>query len=152
DFTRTEALQFLEDEVTRLGKKLSRVTLENHFTTFLYTYVPTLSKKGEVLEDNLDSPLVELDFIIKMGERPTANSNRLEAIYAFRTEEKPEISTELFVYCLNEFWTSRHPNESTLTFRDVCVGAGSPGQIFKLPEYSIRQRLETLENDAHACF
>jgi Protein of unknown function (DUF4007) len=152
DFTRTEGIQFLQDEVTRLGKKLSRATLENHFTTFLHTYVPTRSKKGEVLEDNLDCPLVELDLVMKVGERIVADSNRRESIYAFRTEDKPEISAELFVYCLNDFWIAKHPNESTLTFRDVCVGKGSPGQIFKLPEHAIRQRLESLENDARGCF
>jgi hypothetical protein len=152
DFTRSEAVQCLAEEATRIGKKLSHVTLENHFTTFLHTYVPTRSKKGEVLEDNLDCPLVELDLVMKVGERTVADSNRRESIYAFRTEDKPEISGELFVYCLNDFWITQHPNESTLTFRDVCVGKGSPGQIFKLPEQAIRQRLENLENDARGYF
>jgi Protein of unknown function (DUF4007) len=152
DFTRTEAVQFLAEEASRIGKKLSHVTLENHFTTFLHTYVPTRIKKGEVLEDNLDCPLVELDLVIKVGERNAPDSNRRESIYAFRTEEKPEISAELFIYCLNDFWSAQHPNESTLTFRDVCVGKGSPGQIFKLPEHAIRQRLENLENDAKGYF
>ncbi len=50
DFTRSEAVQFLAEEASRIGKKLSHVTLENHFTTFLHTYVPTRSKKGEVLD------------------------------------------------------------------------------------------------------
>jgi Protein of unknown function (DUF4007) len=61
DFTRTEALLAFTQEAERLGKKLSAVTLDHHFTTFLHTYVPTRSKKGEVLEDNLDCPLVELE-------------------------------------------------------------------------------------------
>ena len=152
DFTRTEAVQFLAEEAGRLHKKLSHVTLDNHFTTFLHTYVPTRSKKGEVLEDNLDCPLVELDLIVNVGERTVADSNRRESIYAFRTEEKPEISAELFVYCLNDFWKAQYANESTLTFRDVCVGRGSPGQVFKLPEHAIRQRLENLETDATGCF
>jgi hypothetical protein len=152
DFTRTETIQSLQEEASRLGKKLSRTTLDNHFTTFLHTYVPTRSKKGEVLEDNLDCPLVELDFIVKVGERTITDSNRRESIYAFRIGEKPEISTELFIYCLNDFWASRHPNESTLTFREVCVGVGSPGQIFKLSENAARHRLETLENDPRGCF
>ena len=152
DFTRSEAIQCFVDEAGRLQKRLSRVTLENHFTTFLHTYVPTRSKKGEVLEDNLDCPLVELDLISKVGERTFADSNRKESIYAFRTEEKPEISSELFSYCLDDFWRRQHPQELTLTFRDVCVGRGSPGQVFKLPELAIQQRLECLESDPHGCF
>ena len=61
EFTRSEALAAFTQEAQRLGKKLSAVTLEHHFTTFLHTYVPTRSRKGEVLEDNLDCPLVELE-------------------------------------------------------------------------------------------
>jgi hypothetical protein len=152
DFTRSEVVEFFADEANRLGKKLSRVTLDNHFTTFLHTYVPTRSQKGEVLEDNLDCPLIELDFLIKVGERAVAESNYRESIYSFRNEEKPEISGELFAYCLNDFWTKHRSNESTLTFRDICVGRSSPGVVLKLPEQAIRARLETLEKDSHGSF
>ena len=38
--------------------------------------------------------------------------------------------------------------EQTLTFRDVSVAHRSPGQVFKLPETDIRERLEALENDS----
>ena len=102
DFTRSETVQYLAEEAGRLDKRLSLVTIENHFTIFLHTYVATRSKKGEVLEDNLDCPLVELDLITKIGERTVTDSNRRESIYSFRTEEKPEITADLFVYCLDE--------------------------------------------------
>jgi len=148
DFTRTEALRAFTHEIERLGKRPSAVTLDHHFTTFLHTYVPTRGKKGEVLEDNLDCPLVELQLIQKVGERPTGDSNRHEAIYAFRVEEKPDISPELFIYCLEEFWAKRHANEKTLTFREIAVGEGGPGQVFKLPEHDIRERLESIEKDS----
>lgn len=145
DFTRSEVLEALSQEAQRLGRNLSMVTLDHHFTTFLHTYVPTRGKKGEVQEDNLDCPLTELDFIQKVGERTHADSNRRESIYAFRVEEKPEITPELFIYCLDDYWSKRHNNEKTLSFRDVSVGEGSPGQVFKLPEQTIRERLESVD-------
>jgi Protein of unknown function (DUF4007) len=124
---------------------LSPVTLAQHFDCFLHTYVPTRGKKGQIQEDNLDCPLVELDLIIKVGERDSEQSpGRREAIYAFRREEKPEITPELFLYCLNSFWRERHPTEATLAFREVAHGHGSPGQIFKLPEENVRERLDSL--------
>jgi hypothetical protein len=147
DFTRSEALAAFNQEAQSFGKKLSVVTLDHHFTTFLHTYVPTRSRKGEVLEDNLDCPLVELELLQDVGERPTAESNRHETIYAFRLEEKPEISPALFAYCLEDFWNKRYVQEKTLSFRDIAVAEGSPGQIFKLPEHAIRERLETIEKD-----
>ena len=152
DFTRSEVLSAFVQEGQRLGKKLSPVTMEHHYATFLHTYVPTKGRKGEVLEDNLDCPLTELELIQKVGERTHADSNRRESIYAFRMEEKPEISSPLFIYCLEDYWSKWHSNEKTLTFREVALGEGSPGQVFKLPEQAIRARLETIKTDSEGIF
>lgn len=152
EISRTEALRAFDQEAKRLGRKLSSVTLEQHFDTFLHTYVPTRSRKGEIQEDNLDCPLVELELIQKVGERDCGNGGRREPIYVFRREPKPEITPGLFVYCLNDFWNKRRSAERTLTFRDVSVAHGSPGQVFKLPEWDVRERLERLENDSDGVF
>jgi hypothetical protein len=152
DFTRSEVISVFTEEANRNGKALSPVTLETHFTTFLHTYVPTRGKKGEVVEDNLDCPLTELDLIIEVGDRANAESNRRESIYAFRVEDKPEITAELFAYCVNDFWEKGHPNEQTLPFREISVGHGSPGQIFKLPEAAVRDRLESILKDSGGTF
>ena len=152
DFTRTEALRAFGQEAERLSKKLSPVTLEHHFTTFLHTYVPTKNRKGEVMEDNLDCPLVELEMIQKVGERVSGTAGRRESIYAFRVEEKPEISPELFIYCLQDYWAKHQSEEKTLTFRHVAVAPCSPGQVFKLPEHAIRDRLESIERDSHGIY
>jgi Protein of unknown function (DUF4007) len=146
-------LRALEKEATKENDTVSPVTLEQHFDTFLHTYVPTRGKKGEVQEDNLDCPLVELEFLVKVGERELDRmGGRREAIYAFRRDEKPEITPELFIYCLNDFWVRRHKTESTLPFREVAHGHGSPGQIFKLPEEDIRVRLEHLAKQSGGLF
>ena len=138
-------VQALLKEATRKGEKLSLVTIEQHFDTFLHTYVPTRGRKGEVQEDNLDCPLVELDLLVRVGERPlSGNTGRAEPIYAFRRQDKPDITPELFVYCLNDFWNSRHGNDLTLSFREIAHGHGGPGQVFKLPEEDVRARVEHL--------
>lgn len=152
EINRSEVLRAFSKEAERQDRKLSTVTLEQHFDVFLHTYVATRSRKGDIQEDNLDSPLVELELIQKVGERKLDGTGKREAVYAFRRENKPEITSELFVYCLNDFWKKRHPHEKTLTFREVSVGHGSPGQIFKLPEKDIRERLETLTADSRGAF
>jgi Protein of unknown function (DUF4007) len=144
-------LQAFAKEAVRLDRDLSRVTLEQHFDTFLHSYVPTRSRKGEVQEDNLDCPLVELELIQKVGERKLESGGR-EMIYAFRREEKPEITPGLFAYCVGDFWEKCRSMEQTLSFRDVSVAPGSPGQVFKLPEADVRQRLETIEEDSGGQF
>jgi len=153
DLVPSRALKALQQEAAKQDDGLSVVTLEQHLETFLHTYVPTRGKKGEVQEDNLDCPLVELEFIVKVGDREIdRTAGRREPIYDFRREEKPEITPELFAYCLNDFWEKRHPGAATLTFQEVAHGHGSPGQIFKLPEDDIRTRLEHWARHADTFF
>lgn len=147
------AIKALEREATNRDGGVSRATLEQHFDAFLHTYVPTRGRKGDVQEDNLDCPLVELQLIVKVGEREIDRSlGKREPIYVFRREEKPDITAELFVYCLNEFWQNRHVNEATLPLREVAHGHGSPGQIFKLAEEDVRSRIENLAQHSDGMF
>ncbi len=146
DLIPSRVLRALRDEASRQDDRLSLVTLDQHLDTFLHTYVPTRGRKGEVQEDNLDCPLIELELIVKVGDRELDRSaGRREAIYSFRREEKAEITPELFVYCLNDFWLKRHPNDATINFRELAHGHGSPGQVFKLPEDDVRARVERLD-------
>lgn len=152
EITRGAVLRVFQQEAERLARKLSRVTQEQHFDTFLHTYVPTRSRKGDIQEDNLDCPLVEIELIQKIGERRVDNAGRREPIYAFRREAKEDITPELFAYCVDDFWRKRRGAEQTLTFRDLSVAHGSPGQVFKLPESDIRERLQALETDSRRAF
>ena len=145
-------LRDFQSEAARLARRLSRVTLEQHFDTFLHTYVPTRGKKDQIQEDNLDSPLVELDLIERVGERAEAAGNQREAIYAFRRERRATINDALFSFCLDEYWRSRHAEDKTLSFRDVSGGHGSPGQVLKMPELDIRERLERISAGPASAF
>jgi len=150
---RTDVLRVFEQEAKRIDRKLSRVTLEQHFDVFLHTYTPTRGRKGDIQEDNLDCPLVELELIERIGERRVGDGvGRHEPVYAFRREAKPDITPELFIFCLLDYWNKRKPNEATLAFRDVSVAHGSIGQVFKLPEMDIRERLERLHDDSNGLF
>ena len=147
----SEVLNAFDKEARRQERNLSAATLQQHFDVFLHTYVPTRSRKGEVQEDNLDCPLVELAFLRRIGERRDERG-RAEPVYAFRREPKPEVTPQLFLYCLNDFWIKRKRHEQTLTFRDVSSAHGSPGQVFKLPETDLRSRLERLHSDSDGLF
>jgi hypothetical protein len=143
EFAESGVLAAFERESQKLNKKLSSVTLKQHFEVFLHTYIPTRGKKAEILEDNLDCPLTELALITIVGERDTGLHKR-ELVYAFRREENPNITTELFCWALNDFWDKFHPNEKTLPLRTIASGIASPGQIFKIPEADITVRLSEI--------
>ena len=96
--------------------------------------------------------LVELEFINLVGERRIDGAGKREPIYAFRMEGKPDITPELFAYALDDYWKKRRSSERTLTFKDVTFAHGSPGQVFKLPEWAVRQRLELISSDSSGPF
>lgn len=135
------------------NKEISRGSLEQLYDVFLHSYVPTRGRKGEVREDNLDCPLVELDLLRHTGLTKSAlHPGRVEAKYSFRREEKAEISLSLFAYCLHEYWDARYPQEQSIPFHSVVVGHGSPGQIFKIPEADIRSRLLGIDETTDGYF
>ncbi|HMX25071.1 MAG TPA: DUF4007 family protein [Blastocatellia bacterium] len=152
ELSRTKAVKMFAREAEQQERRLSSVTLEQHFDVFLHTYVPTRSRKGEILEDNLDSPLIELNLVEPRGERETEKGGQRETLYAFRRTPKPEIDSGLFLYCLDDFWRKHYQKEETLPFRNITVVPGSPGQIFKLPENDIRERLDTIADDSGGYF
>jgi|SRR5579883_2739089 len=86
ELTRSTALAAFRKEAARQERPVSDVTLAQHFEIFLHTYVPTRSRKNDIQEDNLDCPLVELELIQQIGERPIDGSGRREPIYAFRRD------------------------------------------------------------------
>lgn len=151
ELSRSEVLRAFTDEAVRLERTLSDVTLAQHFDVFLHTYVSAVDD-SEVHEDSLDCPLSELRLIQPVGERQIGSAGRREAVYSFRREPKPEITPAVFAYCIDDFWRKRNGHEKTLTFRDISVAEGSPGQVFKLPEQDLRDRLESIHLDSGGVF
>ena len=140
EFTRAEALGAFIRESQRLNVSHSEATLGQHLDIFLHTYISSQGKKN-VSEDSLDCPLAELELLQVVGARRVDGSGRDEPVYAFRREAKPEITGTLFEYCLHDYWR-RYPEEATLTYRDVALAPGSVGQVLKLPEDDVRNRLD----------
>ncbi len=147
EFSESRVLIALQKEVGALDRRASDVTLRQHLSIFVHTYLPTRARRGDISEDNLDCPLTELELLVKIGERDGKESGgRREAVYAFRREDKPTISHGLFAFCVNDFWNRQYCKEKTLPARAIANGHGSPGQIFKIPEPEIYQRLAEIDS------
>jgi hypothetical protein len=147
EFSPSEAIDFLKRELhVATMKKPSDRTLSDGLRVFINTYVPIRGKNGLLAEDSLDSPLGELGLILAAGERGYKDQLIREPIYRFNLDDKPAVTSPLFAYCLYEYWKTRHSDERTLPFRFASTSEGSPGQIFKLPESSVRVHLEALDD------
>ncbi|MFZ4397897.1 MAG: DUF4007 family protein [Kiritimatiellia bacterium] len=156
EISASTALEVLRRHVRTLDREpLSDNVLAQQFDIFLHSYVPTRGrKKGEVREDTLDCPLVELNLLQETGVRRQEGEKgeRVESIYAFRRETKKEITPGLFAYCLDDFWHTWQAGEQTLAFPTVLHGRCGLGQVFKLPEDDLRARCENLERDTEGYF
>jgi hypothetical protein len=140
DIIRSHVLEAMERESMPVAKTLSKATLTQHFDIFMHTYVPTRGAKNEIVEENLDCPLVELELITPNGQRVN-RQGKLEAAYCFHREPKPQLSNGVFLYAVYDYWNRCKPGEDTLSLSEIATGVGSPGQVFKLPEDDIRSRL-----------
>lgn len=144
EFTESEILKFLKHELPDDEAAKSDRTLSDGIRVFINSYVPTRGRKGEIAEDNLDSPLTELGLIRKIGDRRDVDKS-LEAVYEFVIGPKLGITAELFAYCVWDYWqTSPFHDQNALGFRFLASMEGGPGQIFKLPELQVRPLLEAI--------
>lgn len=158
EFYTSSVVRALSKAATQAStKEISPSSLEQLYEVFLHSYVPTRGRKGEVREDNLDCPLVELDLLHYTGiTESSLHPGRHEAKYVFRREEKSEIGHALFAFCLEEFWQNhfltQEIKEQSIPFHSIVFGHGSPGQVFKIPEADIRTRLLRLEKQTFGFF
>ncbi|MGB6219887.1 DUF4007 family protein, partial [Haloferula sp.] len=128
------------------GKELSYTTLHQHFEIFVKTYVAGTAKGARSTpEDGLDSPLTTLGLIKESGDRKMLNGKR-EVVYRVNNAAKPTISKETFRHCLHEWWANNHPDDKTLTVRQITTEDNSPGRCFRIPESSVHEMLTKLSN------
>jgi hypothetical protein len=138
NFSNSLAIPFLNERLPS-NTTCSDRTISDGFKVFVNSYVPTRGRKGIVAEDNLDSPFTELGLI-----RETKGLK--ESQYEFNLEDKLSISSALIAYCVNDFWSNNYENSNHLSFSEVSFAAGSPGQIFKMPELAVRRHLDQLDS------
>lgn len=152
-FSKTEIIRAFTLESDRMERPLSDFTKEQHFDIFLHSYLAARGKRqNDVIEDTLDCPLTELSLITNAGERMLGEAAKKEPVYEFNQEAKPEITEAMFIYCLYDFWQQNRQQENTISFQDIATNQGSIGQIFKLTEPDIRNRLESLSAESRNYF
>lgn len=139
DFTRSELLAEMHVEGERLGYQHSDVTLQQHADVFVQSYVGSLKPASP--EDALDSPLVDLGLLRRLGRRP-GGAARVEPVFALARISINEIGPSVLDYAIASYWQSRRVGEAVITFRDLAHGEGSPGATFRLEPEELRNHLE----------
>ncbi len=136
EFTPSSLSLLIASELERRKLKVPPPnTIKRDIDCFLRTYIPARSAKKALLEDSLDSPLVELDLMEYSGPD----------LVRFKRCSRRTLRDEIFTYCLLNFWNTRASDRETLSFNEIAYDPGSPGSIFKLDEDSLIRCLESLE-------
>ena len=131
-------------ELEGTGSRASENSLRSHLNVFFHTYCPSASSQKRAAEESLDCPLVGLRLLERRCTRQSV-LGRQEDVYAFRRGAKPEIGRGLFAFALQEYWQRTAPEDNTISMRELAFGHGSPGQVLKLDEHDIRERLGQLD-------
>ena len=135
EFTRDSLLELFIFELKRRNIAApSPSSIQRDIDCAIRTYVGTRAK-GELFEESLECPLVELQLIAGDPDG---------ILFRFARGPKSSLSARVFLHCLLEFWDTHSPQDS-LAFSEIAFAFGSPGLIFKLDENSIATRLEELE-------
>jgi len=120
------------------GKQVAESSLRRDVEVFLRTYVASRQSQGG--EDSLDCPLIELGLIRHPIDGQT---------FQFRRGAQRGLPEGIFLFALLKFWDTFAPTSGTLALQDVARQPGSPGQLFKIDESSLIDRLESLERQTN---
>ena len=118
------------------GKQVAESSLKRDVDCFLRTYVPSRHARGDIAEDTLDCPLVELGLITQSSGGQ---------LFHFRRGAQQGLPDGILLYAILRFWEAFAPTAETLALQDLARQPGSPGRLFKIDESSLVDRLEGIE-------
>jgi hypothetical protein len=137
EFTREALTSALHNWTQTLsGKQVAESSIRRDVEVFLRTFVPSRHRRGEITEDSLDCPLVDLGLITESGDSRT---------YRFHRGAQRGLPDGILLYAVLRFWEAFAPSAETLGLRDLTGQPGSPGGLFKIDESSLAERLESVE-------
>jgi len=121
---------------TLSGKEIAETSLKRDVEVFLRTYVPSRHSRGNIAEDSLDCPLVDLGLIAQPSDGHA---------YRFRRGAQQGLPEGILLFAVLQFWEWFSPAAETLALHDLGRQPGSPGRLFKIDESSLAERLEGIE-------
>ncbi len=119
------------------GKRVAESTLKRDVEVFLRTYAPARQGRGEVAEDSLDCPLIELGLLTQ----PAGGT-----AFRFHRGRQDALPDAVLLFATLAFWEATAPTAGTFALADLARLPGSPGRVFKIDESSLVERLERVES------
>lgn len=135
EFTKDQLIAEIQKWLEEKGfSEANENSLKRDVDVCIRTYVHARGSKNATAEDSLDCPLTELDLLSALDNNKT---------FKFVRSERTNLPNEIFLYALEDFW-SRNSNTNSIGLEAITYDPGSPGQIFKIDQDSIVERLEKI--------
>jgi hypothetical protein len=104
EFSEGQIVQFIERKLRENNEReVSKNTLSSDFKAFVKSY-STPKKSLKTIEDDFNSPLLELNLISQLSSR---NSNN-ETVYRINRELRNNIPVKIFTFCLLDYLGQRN--------------------------------------------
>lgn len=135
EFTKVQLGQFLQKQFEKFEIVTTSGMIAREVDCFVRTYAPTRNSSARTSEDGFDCPLAELDLLRFLPQ---------DNVYRFNVGPKPSLPTEVFTYALLYYLEAITQHRRTVAVDECVYGDGSPGQVFRMDENSVVERLELL--------
>lgn len=141
DFSKRELVDFVKSFAEKQSMRVGDSSLARDIDCFLRTYLPVRNgARAEIAEETFDCPLQELGLIQASPDGE---------FFRFSIGPKPSLPAAVFVFALNEYFTTSKSERNTMSVQECLYGINngpqSPGQAFKLDENSLVEYVEAIE-------
>jgi hypothetical protein len=129
EFTREQIATSITNVLENNQHELpSSLTLKRDVECFVRNYThKSASKSGIFSEDNIESPLAELNLIKRLPHDK----------FSIQRGYKPHLPSEVFLYALIWFWKEHFASTNTLSLESATYDPESPGRLFFLDEEAV---------------
>ena len=140
DFSKRELVDFVKSFAEKQSIRVGESSLARDIDCLLRTYLPVRNgARAEIAEETFDCPLQELGLIQASPDGE---------FFRFAIGPKPSLPAAVFVFALNEYFTTNKSEQNTMSVQEclygVTNGPQSPGQAFKLDENSLVEYVEAI--------
>ena len=137
-FERSRLIAALADRGTNLSRALASSTLDQHASILINSYLPS-ARSGD---DTSWCPLQDL------GVLKASKTEDGRTIYSTDVGSPIGLTPRAFAIALIEYMTSRSKVNWTVDLHSVLKGEFSPGVVFRLDEYQLREFIQACVNGA----
>lgn len=132
EFSPADLVDELVAVVGALKWRATAATLRRDVEVFLRSYV----RRDDAQHEDAAEPL--------MAELAIVREAEIGGWYEFVRGPKPSLPSCVFAYAVDSYWRAQNC-PTVLTVEQLCYGAGSPGQVFKLDENSVVTQMMAID-------